>query len=116
MNIETTLEDLNELIEFAKGHEWDLPITAAEDLEQAYKLITELQSEADKWKNQFLLKESETNRLFNALRTTRDRLDEVLKVLSKIDWNDSGKAEATIKKISTELAMEMDMEKEECPE
>lgn len=113
MNIETTLDNLKELIEFAKGHEWDLPITAAEDLEQAYKLITELQSEADKWKNQFLLKESEVNRLFNSLRTTRGRLDEVLKTLSKINWNDSEKAEATIKKISTELAMELNMEKEE---
>lgn len=113
MNIGTTLANLKELIEFAELYRWDMPITAAEDLKQAYELITELQSEADMWKKQFLLKESEMDRLYNALRTARDRLNEVLKVLSKINWNDSQNAEAAIKKITMELAIEINMEKEE---
>jgi hypothetical protein len=113
VNIETTLEDLNELIEFAKGHEWDLPITAAEDLEWACKCIKGLQSEADRWKKQYIQTNAEMNRLFNALITTRERLNRVLKVLSNIDWGDEGNAEATVKEITMQLATEYDTEEQE---
>lgn len=113
MNIETTLEDLNELIEFAKGHEWDLPITAAEDLEWARKCIKELQSEAGRWEKQYIQTNAEMNRLFNALITTRERLNRVLKVLSNIDWGDEGNAEATVKEITMQLATKYDTEGQE---
>lgn len=64
-------------------------------------------------KKQYIQTNAEMNRLFNALITTRERLNRVLKVLSNIDWGDEGNAEATVKEITMQLATEYDTEEQE---